>query len=179
MSNLLVSILAIALAGVAAITSTVYIGPAFFGGVAAANASRLINDGASIVAAWQNFRAENGGANITDANLGELVAEEHLAEVPALPALKGIPGDQFAVVDGSDMAAGTEYDVVLLPLGTQALDICEEVQADASLGTIPVHNGQNDLTNVLQGRFGCFQEGTTAVVGNTPVADGYVFYYRR
>ena len=142
MSNLIITIISIALVAVAALMGAYYGGTAFLQGQAKAQANALINQGQQIAAAWQVYAANNGGSrNIT---VWSSLVPTYLQSTPvndfepASPVFSG----WNVIHSGDDAALGDmgNADSVIAEINSR--ELCEAIhQVAAGPDAVLVDNG--------------------------------------
>lgn len=118
MSQLLVTILAIALVAALAGASLFYGGDVFTSGSSKATVATLGSQGQQISAAWTMYSANNGGAN--PSAIGDL-SPTYLSSIPPTPTLTGATAWSL---DATNKLAQVY-------LGTAAKEVCEQVAKTA------------------------------------------------
>jgi len=180
MHNMLVTVASIILGGLTTYFAISYAGDVFTEGSDSANATTLQTQMSQIASAMDLYATNNNGNKITNSAFSELTSGDYLEDVPDGPDINSNNASAgYYTGEQADLSAGTEFDVIFFPMGTHAdaAGICAKLRSNAGLAsTIPQHDGTNDVSSALDGKYGCFQEdGTTAVVTNSATS-GYVGY---
>ena len=165
MSNLIVTVIAIALVAVASLMGAYYGGSAFLEGSAKANASTLVNQGQQITGAWALKHNDTANPTISS-NLSELTSGNYLSAIPTAPSGAGPVNAYIGDINGA---------IIYQELASTATEVCQFIQEAATGSTTVADIALATVSDFPSQRFGCVQNNAGALIAD----NDYAFFFRK